>query len=125
MVIDSRGVQYTAAVMGALADDGLWDGYIELRGVDGTTMTTPLETRQANLADLVYWSTGLSKVYLEGALVRARAATEELTAEELTAEPAVQVLERGIRTPRTTRHPSSRTTRGRSRPSRPAPSRPR
>ena len=104
VVIDSRGVPYTAAVMGSLAEDGLWDGFIELRGEDGSTLTTPLETRQSNLADLVYWSTGLSEVYLEGALSRARR-TEE--------EPPARVLQRGLRNARKTRPTRDTTKRAR------------
>lgn len=105
VVTDSKGVPYTAAVMGSLSEDGLWEGYIELHGEDGTTLTTPLETRQPNLADLVYWSTGLSRVYLQGALARARAALREARANE---EPSGRALERGLRLPRTRRATTTR-----------------
>ena len=38
---------------------------------------SPRETTQPNLTDLNYWATGLTPVYLEGALARALASTEE------------------------------------------------
>jgi hypothetical protein len=76
MVSDPNGSMYSARVVGAPAEDGLWDGAIEFRAADGTTSVTHVETRQPNLASLVYWSTGLSPVYVEGALDRALAAAE-------------------------------------------------
>jgi hypothetical protein len=76
MVSDPNGSMYAARVVGAPAEDGLWDGAIEFRAADGTTSVTHVETRQPNLASLVYWSTGLSPVYVEGALDRALAAAE-------------------------------------------------
>jgi len=112
VVIDSEGVPYTASVMGSLTEDGLWDGFIELHGEDGTSLLTPLETRQPNLADLVYWSTGLSlSTYLEGALARARRARAAAAADmnaSARPEPSARVLERGLRGSRPTRRRPSR-----------------
>ena len=60
--------------------DGLWHGWLEFEPVDGCNvpaLQSPRETTQPNRTDAVYWATGLTAVYLEGALERAiRAATE-------------------------------------------------
>jgi|GEM_PF-6332520 len=68
---DASGSGYVARVIGVLREDGLWDGYIEFTGSAGRVLVSPRETRQPNLADLVYWSTGLDAQYVEGALSRA------------------------------------------------------
>lgn len=66
------GRAYTARACGAAADDGLWDGWIEFDARDGSpVLRSPRETRQPNHADLEYWATGLTPVYLQGALERA------------------------------------------------------
>ena len=62
------GREYSAQACGAVADDGLWEGWIEFASVGGLLMRTPRETEQPNRADLLYWAEGLSTAYLEGAL---------------------------------------------------------
>jgi hypothetical protein len=53
-------------------DDGLWQGWIEFTPLGGgAPIRSGRETTQPNRSDLVYWATGLSAVYLEGALKRA------------------------------------------------------
>jgi hypothetical protein len=48
------------------------EGWIEFEDTEtGDVVRTVRETTQPNLADLRYWATGLSAVYLEGALSRA------------------------------------------------------
>jgi hypothetical protein len=97
-VSDRDGNEYSACVIGAPAKDGLWNGAIELHDRLGRRLATPVETRQASLADLVYWSTGLSKVYVEGALARAQAAAAAAAvAAEAPGEPAALPVERGLR----------------------------
>jgi len=65
-------VAYRAYVYGARLDDHLWEGWIEFVPVDGGPFVrTPRETTQPNLTDAEYWATGLTHVYLEGALARA------------------------------------------------------
>jgi hypothetical protein len=52
--------------------DGAWQGWIEFVPIDaGVPVRTPRETTQPNRTDTQYWATGLSPVYLEGALARA------------------------------------------------------
>jgi hypothetical protein len=52
--------------------DGRWEGWIEFIPVDGSkTVRSPRETTQPNRTDTAYWASGLTPVYLEGALERA------------------------------------------------------
>jgi hypothetical protein len=63
---------YWGAVWGGIADDNLWEGWIEFTSeADGSIIATPRETEQPNRRDLVYWAHGLTAAYLEGALQRA------------------------------------------------------
>jgi hypothetical protein len=71
----ASGALYRPRVYGD-ARDGLWDGYIVFFPVvPGTVFSTPRETTQPNFKELQRWSLSLDRVYLEGALVRALAAT--------------------------------------------------
>lgn len=67
-----NGDLYHGRVLGRLAHDGLWEGWLEfsLAGSDEIVLTKR-ETEQPNRTDLKYWSEGLSATYLEGALDRA------------------------------------------------------
>jgi hypothetical protein len=52
--------------------DGRWEAWLEFQPVGtGEVLRTPRETVQPKRADVVYWSRGLTPVYLEGALGRA------------------------------------------------------
>jgi catechol 2,3-dioxygenase-like lactoylglutathione lyase family enzyme len=69
------GRPYLAQVCGRVADDGLWEAWLEFDPEDGgAVLRTPRETEQPNRRDLEYWATGLTVGYLEGALARARRA---------------------------------------------------
>jgi hypothetical protein len=83
-LIGSDGRTYTARSCGRQRDDdGMWEGWIEFDSDDGTTTwRTTRETTQPNRADLVYWATGVSAVYLEGALARAMEPPPEVVIEE-------------------------------------------
>lgn len=72
-IIGKNGVVYDAQACGALSEDDLWQGWIEFipRTVDASPLRTTRETTQPNRTDLAYWATGLSEVYLQGALERA------------------------------------------------------
>jgi hypothetical protein len=54
-------------------DGGLWQGWIEFVpiGDGGDPVRSARETTQPNRQDTVYWATGLTPVYLQGALRRA------------------------------------------------------
>jgi hypothetical protein len=71
-VRDNGGV-YHARAVGRLANDGMWEGWLEFVPADGgDVLVTGVESRQPERIHLDYWATGLTHVYLEGALNRAR-----------------------------------------------------
>ena len=65
---------YFARAVGRLAADHRWEGWIEFVPADGggDVLVSPIESRQPERLHLAYWATGLTQVYLEGALGRAR-----------------------------------------------------
>jgi hypothetical protein len=67
------GRRWTAQTCGGVADDGLWEGWIEFLPfeADESPIRTPRETEQPNRNLLLYWAQGLTAVYLDGALLRA------------------------------------------------------
>jgi len=66
------GSRYRAQACGAPTEEGLWEAWIEFLPIDGgTPIRSPRETTQPNRTDAAYWATGLTSVYLEGALDRA------------------------------------------------------
>jgi len=73
-IVDSGGT-YVARAVGRQAPDRMWEGWIEFLPVNGEggVLVSGVESRQPEREHLVYWATGLSPVYLEGALHRARA----------------------------------------------------
>jgi len=70
--IAAEGGAFLPQACGGVADDGLWEGWIEFIG-PSRTLRTPRETEQPNRDALVYWAEGLTVAYLEGALARALA----------------------------------------------------
>jgi hypothetical protein len=82
------GDLYYGRVLGKLAGDGLWEGWLDftLAGSD-EVVSTRRETEQRNRNDLRYWAQGLSVAYLEGALERALSPAPI----QLKAEPRVVV----------------------------------
>ena len=66
--------EYHARAVGRFADDGMWEGWIEFIPIDSNTeiLVTGVESRQPEHPHLLYWATGLTPVFLEGALHRAR-----------------------------------------------------
>lgn len=96
---------FDARACGGIAEDDLWEGWVEFRRTgaggegDAEWIRSGRETEQPNVADLRYWAAGLSVVYLEGALKRALsgdtipithtdtlAATREHLAEKISAQ---------------------------------------
>ena len=66
------GKMYEARACGRPMNGGLWQGWIEFVPVHGgAPIRSPRETTQPNRMDTEYWATGLTEVYLEGALQRA------------------------------------------------------
>jgi len=67
------GRRWTAQACGGIADDNLWEGWLEFLPYDGSDspIRTARETEQPNRDLLIYWAQGLTAVYLDGALSRA------------------------------------------------------
>jgi hypothetical protein len=74
-VVGPDGLMYRARACGAGTADGTWQGWIEFDPMGQPAGTGPIrtarETTQPNRAAAEYWATGLTAVYLEGALQRA------------------------------------------------------
>lgn len=65
------GNPYIAQVAGRQSGH-MWEGWLEFAAVDGSDVRrSPRETTQPDRDALVYWATGLSGTYLEGAFRRA------------------------------------------------------
>ncbi len=68
----SDGSSYLAQACGAPNAGGLWEGWIEfIPSKGGRALRSSRETTQPNKTDAAYWASGLTMVYLEGALTRA------------------------------------------------------
>ena len=77
-LIAADGQRYEGQVWGREDDIGRWIGWLEFVPRDGgTAICTDFETVQPNRRDLEYWATGLTLVYLEGAMARAQYASGE------------------------------------------------
>jgi hypothetical protein len=66
---------YHVRVIGRFASDGMWEGWLEFEPLDdegGKALVGPVESRQPQREHLAYWATGLTPVFLEGALHRAK-----------------------------------------------------
>ena len=71
-VLVDQGISYHAHACGAQMSDGKWQGWLEFVPLNGgPPLRSPRETTQPNRTDAAYWATGLTGVYLEGALQRA------------------------------------------------------
>jgi hypothetical protein len=72
--VDRTGGVYTVHVVGAVAADDRWEGWLEFIPADAPDepVITEAESRQPKRSDLVYWATGLTPVYVQGAFDRAR-----------------------------------------------------
>src|SRR5262245_47309486 len=74
-VAGAGGHIYEARACAAQTAIGNWEGWIEFIPVigGGPPVRSPRETTQPNRDAVEYWATGLTAVYLEGALERALA----------------------------------------------------
>lgn len=71
-ITSEDGKNYTARACGSEMPDGRWQGWIEFLPLgEGEPVRSSRETTQPNRRDLEYWASGLTYVYLEGALHRA------------------------------------------------------
>ena len=81
VVVGANGARFRARACGAPVESGQWHGWLEFIDADtGSAVRSRRETTQPNKTDAVYWATGLTPVYLEGALERARHPTTRAVA---------------------------------------------
>src|SRR5262245_55952585 len=67
------GRQYIAKACGRERDNGQWEAWLEFEDIEtGEILRSQRETTQPNQVDATYWATGLTTVYLEGAIDRIR-----------------------------------------------------
>ena len=73
VLVGENGTRYQAQACGAEMADGTWQGWLEFVPLEGghAIARSGRETTQPNWKTLQYWATGLTPVYLEGALRRA------------------------------------------------------
>ena len=65
------GRVYVAQACGRERDDGIWEGWLEFVPDDGSVvLRSQRETTQPNQTALEYWASGLTPIYLKGALER-------------------------------------------------------
>jgi hypothetical protein len=74
---------YGAQACGRERADGMWEAWIEFDPVNGgDAVRSGRETTQPNRKDLMYWATGLTAAYLDGALLRTLGVLPALRARE-------------------------------------------
>jgi hypothetical protein len=77
-LVDPYGRCYVARVYSARRPDDVWDGWFVFFPLDGgRALATDRETTQSNLAAIRYWASGITTLYLYGALERAQALQPE------------------------------------------------
>ena len=87
-VVAPDGTFYEARACGSPMDGGTWQGWIEFIPLEsGAPARTPRETTQPNRTDTEYWATGLTDIYLEGAL--RRALEKRVVVEPLPVQPSI------------------------------------
>jgi hypothetical protein len=68
---DKEGRRYEVQACGRAREDGMWEGWLEFLPMGGgEPVVTGRETTQPNRDDLLYWATGITDPYLDGALLR-------------------------------------------------------
>ena len=83
---------YKAQACSRERPDGLWDAWLEFAPLDGShVIQTGRETTQPNRETVLYWATGLTTTYIEGALERTLAPPlPNLSDREVRATPAYE-----------------------------------
>jgi hypothetical protein len=82
------GANYAPRACARLGEDGMWEGWLEFSDLEtGVVIRSGRETTQPTRDDVMYWATGLTRVYLEGALARALPADARTVVERVAVEP--------------------------------------
>lgn len=85
----SDGQRYAPKACARVAEDGLWEGWLEFSDLDtGEVIRSGRETAQPSRADTMYWATGLTRIYLEGALARTLVPVRRAESAHVDVEPA-------------------------------------
>ena len=85
----SDGATYAPRVCARMTDDGRWEGWLEFSDLDtGAVVRSERETTQPTRDDVMYWATGLTRVYLEGALARTLAPVKRPQPMRVVSEPS-------------------------------------
>ncbi len=72
-IVDRNGDLHTVYLYGRARPGDTWQGWLVFqRQRDGRRSTTPVETTQPNREAVLYWATGLTDAYFDGALARAQ-----------------------------------------------------
>ena len=72
-ITDDTGALYRVFVYGRSRPSDTWQGWLVFeRTSDGQRFATDVETTQPNAEAVLYWASGLSNAYFDGALVRAQ-----------------------------------------------------
>ena len=83
------GIRYAPRACARVGTDGLGEGWLEFTNVEtGAVARSGRETTQPTRDDTMYWATGLSRVYLEGALARALTPARRASQPSVVVEPA-------------------------------------
>lgn len=83
------GARYAPRACTRMCDDGRWEGWLEFSDLDtGAVIRSGRETTQPTRDDVMYWATGLTRVYLEGALARTLAPVRLTPPIRVVSEPA-------------------------------------
>lgn len=80
-IAGTDGGRWEARACGRMGDGSIWEGWIEFVPLDPERkpIRSRRETTQPSREDLLYWATGLTPVYLSGALTRALEPPQERT----------------------------------------------
>ena len=88
-VVAKDGATYMARACGGEIDNGMWQGWLEFLPLEsGEAVRSGRETTQPNRQDTEYWATGLTPIYLEGALDRAQNPPIKISPDVAAAPPA-------------------------------------
>ena len=83
------GASYAPRACAREGGDGRWEGWLEFSDLDsGAVIRSARETTQPTRDGVMYWATGLTRVYLEGALARALAGARIVAPREIDVEAA-------------------------------------
>jgi hypothetical protein len=87
-VTSEDGRVFVARACGSEMNAGMWQGWIEFIPVGGgDPLRSARATTQPNRQDTVYWATGLTPVYLDGALQRTLRPTVKAAVNDRTTVP--------------------------------------